>query len=141
MFLGDVGSHALGAAVFGLLLLAWKQDSISWLQSILIMSALLMDSGLTLGRRLLSGRRVWRAHRDHLFQYAVRRGHSHTSVCLAYAAATGLAIALSAIAGAVSSRLAMPIALIFTWLLGTTIYLRLRQYWLDPGTHRGLRNE
>ena len=140
VFLGDVGSHALGAAVFGLLLLSWKQGSISLLQSILIMSALLIDSGLTLGRRLLSGRRVWRAHRDHLFQYAVRRGHSHTRVCLAYAAATGLAIGLAAIAGGASSRLTMPIALIFTWLLGTTIYFRLRQHWLDPGTHRGLGN-
>lgn len=141
VFLGDVGSHALGAAVFGLLLLAWKQGSIGLLQSILIMSALLIDSGLTLARRLLTGRRVWRAHRDHLFQYAVRRGHSHAGVCLAYAAATSLAIAMAATAGAASSRLVLPVALILTGVLGTAIYFRLRQHWLDPGTHRGLGNE
>jgi len=137
VFLGDVGSHVLGAAVFGLLLLAWQNETIDVFQALLLGSVLLLDSGYTLLRRLLAGRRFWRAHRDHLYQYAVRRGHSHARVCLAYAAGTAIAIALALSANESRSSMVPAGLFILNWLLGTLVYFGLRQYWLDRSTYRG----
>lgn len=137
VFLGDVGSHVLGAAVFGLLLLAWRSGTIDVIQALLLGTVLLLDSGYTLLRRLLAGRKFWRAHRDHLYQYAVRRGHSHLRVCLAYAAGTVIAIGLALSARESRSSIVPAGLLILNWLLGTLVYFGLRHYWLDPSTHRG----
>lgn len=137
VFLGDVGSHVLGAAVFGLLLLAWRSETIDVFQALLLGTVILLDSGYTLLRRLLGGRKFWRAHRDHLYQYAVRRGHSHVRVCLSYAAGTAVAIALALLANESRSSIVLAGLLILNWLLGTLVYFGLRQYWLNPSTHRG----
>jgi UDP-N-acetylmuramyl pentapeptide phosphotransferase/UDP-N-acetylglucosamine-1-phosphate transferase len=137
VFLGDVGSHVLGAAVFGLMLLAWRSGTIDVLQALLLGTVLLLDSGYTLLRRLLGGRKFWRAHRDHLYQYAVRRGHSHVRVCLSYAAGTVISIALALSANGSRSSIVLAGLLILNWLLGTLVYFGLRQYWLNPSTHRG----
>jgi len=137
VFLGDVGSHALGAAVFGLLLLAWHEGIISWIQSLLMASVVLLDSGYTLLRRGLAGRPVWRAHRDHLYQYAVRRGHSHLKVCIFYGACTALTILLALSVNQFRSSIVPASLLIVVWLLGTLAYFGLRHHWLQPSTHRG----
>jgi len=141
VFLGDVGSHALGAAVFGLLLLSWRAGTISLVQSLLLSSVVLMDSGYTLARRALTGRPVWRAHREHLYQYAVRRGHSHAKVCLFYAAATCLTIAMAAIGLKYRLESGTWGLLITSWLIGALIYFGLRRNWLQPGTGRARRND
>jgi len=137
VFLGDVGSHALGAAVFGLLLVAWHRASITWIQAVLMGAVILLDSGYTLLRRAMAGRPVWRAHRDHLYQYAVRRGHSHLRVCISYGAFTALMIAFAWTANQFRSSFVPAALLILSWLLGTVLYFGLRQHWLDPGSHRG----
>ncbi|MFA6986886.1 MAG: lipopolysaccharide biosynthesis protein, partial [Arenimonas sp.] len=118
VFLGDVGSHVLGAAVFGLMLLAWRSGTIDVFQALLLGTVLLLDSGYTLLRRLLGGRKFWRAHRDHLYQYAVRRGHSHVRVCLSYAAGTVISIALALSANDSRSSIVLAGLLILNWLLG-----------------------
>jgi len=141
VFLGDVGSHALGAAVFGLLLLAWRAETISLGQSLLMGSVLLLDSGYTLGRRALVGRPVWRAHREHLYQIAVRRGHSHARVCLFYAAATCFAIALAFLAGEYRLESVIWGLLLIGWLIGTLAYFGLRRNWLKPRKERARRYE
>ena len=141
VFLGDVGSHALGAAVFGLLLLAWHAGTISPAQALLMGSVVLMDSGYTLARRALAGRPVWRAHREHLYQYAVRQGHSHAKVCLFYAAATCLTIALAAVGPKYRLESGMWGLLFTSWLIGALVYYRLRRNWLQPGTGRARRDD
>ncbi len=141
VFLGDVGSHALGAAVFGLLLLSWKAGTISLAQSLLMGSALLLDSGYTLARRALAGRPVWRAHREHLYQYAVRQGHSHAKVCLFYAATTCLTIALAAAGSKYRLESGMWGLVIISWLIGAFAYFGLRRNWLRPGTGRARRDD
>ena len=137
VFLGDVGSHTLGAAVFGLLLLAWHSATINLVQSLLMGTVLLLDSGYTLARRVLAGRRIWRAHREHLYQYAVRRGHSHAKVCLYYAAATAFTILLAVVGNDFRSSSVMWASFMLCWVLGTLGYFGLRQRWLKPRTHRG----
>jgi UDP-N-acetylmuramyl pentapeptide phosphotransferase/UDP-N-acetylglucosamine-1-phosphate transferase len=95
LFLGDVGSHALGYCVAALGLMALAQGVATPWQLLLLPSAFLIDAGLTLLSRLVRRQRIWRAHREHLYQRAISHGASHTAVCAAYAAWTGLATVLA----------------------------------------------
>lgn len=141
VFLGDAGSHLLGAAVFVLLVLAWRSGAMPLPAALMLASALLLDSGLTLARRALAGRPVWRAHREHLYQYAVRSGHSHLRVCLAYAAWTlGMLVLARAVNG---FRSTLVIWFVFILCSGSGAALSgvLRRRWLQPGTRRGVGHE
>lgn len=95
LFLGDVGSHALGYALAALLLMAaTPAGPRAWLL-LLPVSVVALDAGLTL---LSRGRRrqvLWRAHREHLYQRAVAHGWSHAGICVLYAGSTLAAIALA----------------------------------------------
>ena len=84
IFLGDVGSGALGL-VCGLLLLvaAWLAPERIWLL-LLLPSALLVDATATLLWRILDGRRWYTAHREHLYQWLIRSGRSHAQVAALY---------------------------------------------------------
>lgn len=84
IFLGDVGSGGLGFACGGLLLLAVSTGSISAWSALLIASALLLDAGFTLLSRMLRRRRWYHPHREHLYQWLVRSGHSHTRTTWLY---------------------------------------------------------
>ena len=91
LFLGDVGSFALGYAVAAMLLMAGGRGSDPAWYLLLLPSAVLADAGLTLLGRLLRRRKVWLAHREHLYQRAVLHGWSHLGICAAYAAWTVVA--------------------------------------------------
>lgn len=84
IFLGDVGSGSLGL-MSGLLLLvaAWLAPERIWLL-LLLPSALLVDATATLLWRILDGRRWYTAHREHLYQWLIRSGHSHAQVAALY---------------------------------------------------------
>jgi UDP-N-acetylmuramyl pentapeptide phosphotransferase/UDP-N-acetylglucosamine-1-phosphate transferase len=129
VFLGDVGSHALGAAVFGLGLWSLYYGGLTLAQVLLMVSALWLDAVLTLVRRALAGRRVWRAHREHLYQYAVRVGHSHARVCLFYGAWTAGAIVLALWAEGAPASVGWSLLSIAA-LIGAAIYFSLRHRWL-----------
>jgi UDP-N-acetylmuramyl pentapeptide phosphotransferase/UDP-N-acetylglucosamine-1-phosphate transferase len=77
IFLGDVGSGALGYLVAALAALVLARTP--WEQSPLLLLPLLAfgaDAGLTLGRRILRAERWWQAHAQHAFQCWARvRGH------------------------------------------------------------------
>lgn len=95
IFLGDVGSGALGFALGALLLAGVAQQRLHWSGALLLISAFGLDAGLTLLKRVVQGRSWWRAHREHLYQWLVRRGRSHARVTLAYAGWTsGAALAM-----------------------------------------------
>jgi UDP-N-acetylmuramyl pentapeptide phosphotransferase/UDP-N-acetylglucosamine-1-phosphate transferase len=78
IFLGDVGSVPLGYLI-GWLLLAAAAAGL-WVPALLLPLYYLADATLTLGRRLISGERVWRAHRSHFYQRAARAIGSHAPV-------------------------------------------------------------
>lgn len=80
VFLGDVGSHALGYVLALLLCRAWSDAGLTLPLGFLLLSALLMDAGLTLMLRMLSGQRFWQPHCEHLYQWALRLGFSHPRV-------------------------------------------------------------
>jgi UDP-N-acetylmuramyl pentapeptide phosphotransferase/UDP-N-acetylglucosamine-1-phosphate transferase len=136
VFLGDVGSHALGASVFALLWLACKQGALATPQALLLSSAMLLDSGLTLLRRALRGRKVWQAHREHLYQYAVRSGHSHTRVCLGYVTWTTIAAGVASVAGAWRSSSQAWLSLFVVLAFGSLLHDVLRRRWLGFGNRR-----
>ena len=78
LFLGDVGSVPLGY-LLGFLLLALAARGL-WAPSLILPLYYLADSGLTLGRRVLRGERVWEAHRNHFYQRAVVADGDHAAV-------------------------------------------------------------
>jgi UDP-N-acetylmuramyl pentapeptide phosphotransferase/UDP-N-acetylglucosamine-1-phosphate transferase len=96
IFLGDVGSIPLGL-LLGWLLLGLAANG-QWAAALILPLYYLADATLTLLRRLLRGALIWQAHREHFYQIAVQRGHSHARVsgaialvnavlaCLAFAA-------------------------------------------------------
>ncbi len=92
LFLGDVGSHAVAAAVIALTLLSVYLKTLSMPEACLLSSVLWVDALITLWRRLIAGKKLWRAHREHLYQFAVRRGFAPWRVCMAYALLTLLAV-------------------------------------------------
>lgn len=96
IFLGDVGSGALGLVV--IMLAAPRGDPAVWPSSLLLSlpaSAFVTDVALTLGRRALRGERWWTAHTQHAYQVLARR-HGHVPITIAYGlwSAAGLVAAL-----------------------------------------------
>ena len=79
VFLGDIGSVPLGFLI-GWLCLALAGEG-EWAAALILPLYYLADATLTLLRRLLRGERVWRPHREHFYQIAVRRGLDHAGVC------------------------------------------------------------
>jgi len=95
LFLGDVGSVPLG------FLLGWMLLSLAahghWAAALILPGYFLADASWTLARRALRGERVWRAHREHVYQRAVQAGASHAQVSAAVAVAN-LALVACAVA-------------------------------------------
>jgi Fuc2NAc and GlcNAc transferase len=92
IFMGDIGSGALGLAIGVLALLAWRRGVLDPGALLLLASAPGIDATATLLSRMLRGRAWHRPHREHLYQWLVRRGQPHARVALAYAAWTALAM-------------------------------------------------
>jgi UDP-N-acetylmuramyl pentapeptide phosphotransferase/UDP-N-acetylglucosamine-1-phosphate transferase len=78
VFLGDVGSIPLGYLLGWLLLTlaAWGY----WVAALILPAYYLADATITIGRRALTGQRVWEAHAGHFYQRAVQRGFTHGRV-------------------------------------------------------------
>ena len=84
IFMGDVGSGALGYAIAGLVCLASVVTEINWLLLLVPLTGFLVDAGFTLLSRMLSGQRWMEPHTQHLYQRAVQAGLSHTLVTAMY---------------------------------------------------------
>ena len=124
IFLGDVGSGALGYLLAVLLLHAVIVGGMPWPLALLPISAFLIDAGMTLAQRVLRGSAWWRPHREHLYQWCVRSGSTHWQVTRSYAMWTAVASAVALIAGrlgftvglAVTSAVIVSAALLWVWL-------------------------
>ena len=97
IFLGDVGSGTLGAALAVLLVLllagapAGERSGMLAL-ALLPLSAFLVDATLTLARRILRREQWWAPHVSHAYQRLAHRAGSHVPVTLAYAGWTTVAV-------------------------------------------------
>ena len=84
IFMGDVGSGVLGLLIALVVLWQMSLPSIALASGIVLGSAFVIDATCTLLSRMLRGRRWYSAHREHLYQWLVRCGHSHTHVVALY---------------------------------------------------------
>lgn len=87
VFLGDVGSYALGFVIASCAWLAWAGGA-PLLIALAPTSVYLVDTGSTLIRRALAGDPLMEAHRSHVYQRLAGRGRSHAMVATAVAALT-----------------------------------------------------
>lgn len=85
IFMGDVGSGALGYLVAGLLALGLSVTDTAPVLWLMLPAAFLADAGFTLLSRMLKGERWMQPHTQHVYQGFVKRECSHTVVTLGYA--------------------------------------------------------
>lgn len=140
IFLGDVGSGALGyalALVMTLVIAAASgtgpEPSVSaWLLVLLPPAAFLVDASLTLATRIVRREHWWTAHVGHAYQRCSRRIGRHWPVMLGY---TAWAVAGAVLALSIHDR---PVALMISagiaWYLGGGILW----LWLQSRCSKGL---
>jgi Fuc2NAc and GlcNAc transferase len=95
IFMGDVGSGALGVVfvLLGALLVA--EGEVGFVAAYAPLAGIFLDAAVTLVRRARRGERLSEAHRSHLYQRLANGGMGHPRVALVYGG-------LSAAAGAAS---------------------------------------
>lgn len=119
IFMGDVGSTVLGAAVV-IPMLNTDNPTQAW-TALAITLPLTADAIYTLIRRLLRRENIFQAHRSHLYQRLQQSGWSHSQVASTYIGCT-LLIALSILAwGAIGAWLGL--ALVVAGIFGGEVYL------------------
>ena len=102
IFMGDVGSAFLGFTLAAIPLIARKElrteAAMLPVVAVLFVWFFVFDTIFTLIRRLIGGKRVWEAHREHVYQRMIIGGKSHASVTLTYGLAASL-VALLVVLG------------------------------------------
>lgn len=83
VFLGDAGSIPLGFLAGTLGYWGWRDGVWPIWFPAMVFSPFIGDASITLLRRLVSGEKVWQAHREHYYQRMVRSGlgHARTAMC------------------------------------------------------------
>ena len=82
IFMGDVGSTALGFSFAALVVLMAAGDWSRWVVFLLIFANFIVDGALTLAVRIWQGEQWYRPHRRHLYQLLVAVGLTHRQVAL-----------------------------------------------------------
>lgn len=86
IFMGDVGSLALGGSFAFLALAGAATGAVSIWISFMVSSVFVVDATATLLVRAWRGERWYTAHRQHAYQRLIASGWSHAGVLLLYAA-------------------------------------------------------
>ncbi len=139
IFLGDVGSGAIGylaALLCALLLVAEPKRGVLLLIPV---SAFMIDAALTLASRMLRREQWWRPHVQHVYQQSVQRGHPHMQVTAVYLAWTMLALWLMVLSR--NQSLPFIIGVSATWYALAAafwIWMRFRhRRWMTANTRMG----
>lgn len=135
IFMGDVGSAFLGFTLASLPLIARAEAGrdlpILPVAAILFVWFFVFDTVFTLIKRVIGRRRVWEAHREHIYQKLTIEGLSHAAVAMIYNAATVWVIVLvllSIILSGIYPSLTFLSLLLLTLVIG---YLGLRKKKFD----------
>lgn len=83
LFMGDTGSALLGLLASALTLVGIKDDLFPLWYSLLVFSPFIIDTTVTLMRRILQGEKVWQAHCSHYYQRLVKLGWGQRRTALA----------------------------------------------------------
>jgi Fuc2NAc and GlcNAc transferase len=128
VFMGDVGSLALGFAFAALLVHGVAADAFALPVGLLVMSLFLTDATLTLLARVMKGERWYNAHRQHAYQRLIAHGWSHGGVVVLYQV-INLALVLPGIVVAVQfPALAWPVALALMGFFALGWYLLTQKF-------------
>ena len=122
IFMGDVGSGSVGLLVFAFSTMLWRVEHALLWPTLILSSAFAVDASLTLLIRMWRGRRWYTAHREHLYQWLVRRGGTHARADAAYMGWNLLVAAPSAWLAWSHLRMALPITI--------AVYLGAAAAWL-----------
>ncbi len=119
MFMGDVGSVTVGFSLASVVV--WSCIEFGTMVAIpllLIHSNFVLDTGVTLVRRILRKERWWTPHRSHFYQIWLRSGASHSRVTLTELVLQIICSLLLALFLLVESpwRTLLPVASILIWL-------------------------
>ncbi|HKP74263.1 MAG TPA: hypothetical protein VJT67_01915, partial [Longimicrobiaceae bacterium] len=125
IFMGDVGSGALGYA-FGALAAASERagavPAVIWL---LLLGVFFGDATLTVARRVVRREPFWKAHRSHAYQRAPQAGLSHARVTTTALLLNGV-LALLAAAALFRPKLLIPAVVVAAAVL-LVPYLRIER--------------
>ncbi|MBF0550571.1 MAG: glycosyltransferase family 4 protein [Deltaproteobacteria bacterium] len=115
MFMGDVGSGTLGFVFGALALIAQAQCGVSLWVFGLFLGTFLVDTTVTLIKRIIAGEKWYQAHRTHYYQRLTRHWSSHLQVTRVMLVLTGLLI----ISGLIydTGRNGVQLTLLSLWLL------------------------
>lgn len=132
IFMGDVGSGALGYLVAGLLALGISVTDVALPLWLMLPTAFFIDAGLTLLGRMARGESWMQAHTQHLYQVWVKNERSHVFVTFLYA--------LFSIVGAILAALFSGLPPEWGWAggvtwvaVGTAAWFLLRARAYQPG--------
>jgi len=110
MFMGDVGSAPIGLLLAFSLLWLCKEHGWELLIPLALLHAnFVLDTGVTLARRVLRGEEWHSPHREHFYQRLIRSGRSHAFVTLSEASLLAGclgALALAQLGGAAAKLVA-----------------------------------
>lgn len=84
VFMGDVGSGSVGLLIFADTAMLWRANTVLLWPALILSTAFTVDASLTLVTRYFRGRRWYSAHREHLYQWLVRRGLTHAGGGVVY---------------------------------------------------------
>lgn len=121
VFLGDVGSGALGYSIAALLAAGMLASPMEAPALLLPVSVFMIDAGFTLAWRILNGERWWTAHVRHVYQRWAKK-FGHVKITLAY-----LSFSLGAVVLMLFGKLLRPEQAI--WLVGGW-YLAMALAWI-----------
>lgn len=119
IFMGDAGSYFIGATLAWLWLRVGFDSRREALSLLVVMSAILADPVLTLLTRASQGKKIWRSHREHLYQWLARSGLDDRTLLLSYLA--------YALISAFWARWMMQVSTLYAlgltalWCLGTSV--------------------
>lgn len=104
IFLGDVGSAFLGFSFAAMPFLAGSEQSGKGAPlpvfAVLLVWFFVFDTMLTFFSRLVKGKKVWKPHREHLYQKLIISGLSHQTVSLIYGVLSIIIVLLLVVARA-----------------------------------------
>lgn len=126
LFLGDVGSGAIGLGIAVLLVMAARERSTSGngvgaaAIVLLPVAMFLVDATLTLAGRIVRGEQWWTPHVEHAYQKLVARGRLHVRVTIAYGVASIAAVSSGlAVSGqGIHSQLGVVVVALLAMTLG-----------------------
>jgi UDP-N-acetylmuramyl pentapeptide phosphotransferase/UDP-N-acetylglucosamine-1-phosphate transferase len=127
IFLGDVGSSALGFVIVIVGVLLMRETGRGIIMTFLPLWPIVLDASATLISRWRRGEPLTQAHRSHLYQRLANGGWGHARVSLLYGLGALAGAACSAMAAGIGRTSAAACYLVATLAVGVALERRLQK--------------